>query len=155
MQTCSHTNITLLISCVLPHLKLLISEYFIERELGSIGSTVTRLHTGWTTKKSWFSFWQGKRFFLFSEVSRPAVGPIQLSSQYVLEIFSHGWSSLDMKLITHLSVILMLEICGAVPALPIHTVKVCTGTILLKLYLIQNLQVYVIYQAPKICKLSS
>jgi len=51
-----------------------------------------------------------------------------------------------MKLITKLSVILMLRIFGAVCALPTHAVKVCTGTTSLSLYLTQNLQVY--YDLP-------
>jgi hypothetical protein len=64
-------------------------------------------------------FLAGARNVLFSEVSRPAMGPTQLPIQCVLEIFSQGYSSWGMKLTTHLIVMLMLRI-GVVGPLPLH-----------------------------------
>jgi hypothetical protein len=62
--------------------------------------------------------WFESRLGLFSETSRPALGPDTPPTQWVLGLFPGGKSSRGSKLTTHLHLVPRLSMCGAEPLLP-------------------------------------
>jgi hypothetical protein len=67
-----------------------------------------------------FESWQGLGIFLFSTVSRLAMGPIQPPIQWVPETLSLGVKRSGCKVTTHLHLMPRSRNCGTIPPLP-HT----------------------------------
>jgi hypothetical protein len=73
---------------------------------------------GWMIRVLGFNSQQGLGIFLFTTVSRMALGPTQHPFQWVLVALSLGHSGQGVKLTTHLHVVLRSRMCGAIPPLP-------------------------------------
>ena len=69
-------------------------------------------------------------------MSRLVLGPTQPTGG----LFLWGKAALRMKLTTHLSFTLRLQMCGAVPTIPLHVFMVCTGAAFLW-HLFMNIEV--------------
>lgn len=77
------------------------------------------------------SFLAGARDFFFSKTSRQALMPIQPLIQWVLEVLSLRVKSQDVKLTTHLCLVLLLRMSGSPYLLLLYAFMICTGTVLL------------------------
>jgi hypothetical protein len=75
------------------------------------------------------------RYFLFSQISRPALRPIQPPFKWELGFFPLGYNGRGVKLNTHLHLIPRIKMSGAEPLLSVNVFMAWEGTVLLFLYI--------------------
>jgi len=66
-------------------------------------------------EESWFNCREGCEIFLFSQESRPSLGPTQLAVHWLLEAFSPAVMWLRHQISTHLHLMLRLRMSLAIP----------------------------------------
>jgi hypothetical protein len=76
-------------TCVWAELLSKVGTHIYRREPGKC-TQYKDLATGWRYKKLWFYIWQGKESYLFSKLSRQALGPIQPPTDWVRRTISLG-----------------------------------------------------------------
>ena len=89
---------------------------------------------------------QGQETFLFSKMSRPALGPTQPPIHWVPGSFPGSKEVGALKLTTHLNLVLRLRMSGTIPLLPLYAFMVWTGK---NLPSQQSVHTYISF--PEIC----
>ena len=78
----------------------------------------------------------GTKYFLFSQISRSALRPIQPPIKWLAEFFPRGYSGRGVNLNTHLQLVPKLKMSGAETLLPVCVFMALAGTVLLFLYIV-------------------